>query len=337
MSETEIKISSLSTVSSVYDLRLPSRDLTGSNKCFLDFRSCSFGKPLPMLILGRQIREMVKKNEGVEFFCRSKDSAFRGYADHIGFFRYCGFDRGNKLGQAMGSNTYIPIQTFSAEAIKIASGDRPYGEIVEEKASELTHVLTQKRSGDLFVALSYSLREIMRNSIEHSFGKNVVLFGQYWPRNGNAEIVLFDDGVGIAEALSNNEERKAKPALELLECALQPGVTGTTEAERAYQDPSYRNSGFGLFVTSEFCAQHGLFRVISGKHGITRNRGSLVHHDWSFDGTCVQLSLNTRNLQNAAEQIESIIARGEELVPEQSPIKTASKASRLQSSWLQED
>ncbi|MCK0139172.1 ATP-binding protein [Aliiroseovarius sp. F47248L] len=290
---------------------------------------------MPMLILGKHIQQLIRNNSDVKFYCRTTSSDFRGYADHIGFFRYCGFDRGSKLGQAIGSNTYIPIQSISIDKIKIASGDRPYGEIVEEKASELTHILTQERSGDLFVALSYSLREIMRNAVEHSEGSNVVLFGQYWPKNGNAEIVLLDDGVGITKTLGDCVGYEGKSDQELLECSLEPGVTGTTEAERAHQDPSYRNSGFGLYVTSEFCAEHGLFQLISGSRGITRKKKALVHHDWLFEGTCVQLSLDTRNLKNAGEQIEEIIARGEKLVPEHIATKTASKASRIKSSWLE--
>lgn len=134
-----------------------------------------------MLLLGREIRTLKKNNPEIHLVCRSRSTQFRGYADHMGFFKYCGFNRGNHVGEALGSNTYLPIHVFDMDDWKAASGDRPYAEIVEEKSSELAHVLTQERNGGLFTAVQYSLREMMRNSVGHSFGDLLVVFAQYWP------------------------------------------------------------------------------------------------------------------------------------------------------------
>lgn len=171
----------LTTVTDVLALRLSKIDLSGIDRCVLDFTRCDFGEPLPMLLLGREIRTLKKNNPEIHLVCRSRSTQFRGYADHISFFKYCGFNRGNHVGEALGSNTYLPIHVFDMDDWKAASGDRPYAEIVEEKSSELAHVLTQERNGGLFTAVQYSLREMMRNSVGHSFGDLLVVFAQYWP------------------------------------------------------------------------------------------------------------------------------------------------------------
>ncbi len=236
---------------------------------------------------------MKRNNPDVEFVCRTRNNSFRGYADHIGFFRHMGFLRGNEPGAAWGSSTYLPIQSIDVNSLKEASGDRPYAEIVEEKSAELAGVLTQCDNGGVYTAIQYALREMLRNSVEHSFGDRIGLFGQFWPAKNLAEIVLYDNGIGIRRAITESGENTAASTEEALVLALRPGVSGVSENERQYQHENWRNSGFGLYVTSRFCSERGIFRVISEDAGLTMNKLGDARHNWRFDGTCIQMKLNT--------------------------------------------
>ena len=281
-----------------------------------------------MLLAASEVKEMTRNNPSVEFVCRSKDNHFRGYADHIGFFRHMGFLRGNQPGQAWGSTGYIPIQSIDANSLKEASGDRPYAEIVEEKSAELAGVLTQCQTGGVYTALQYALREMLRNSVEHSLCDKVVLFGQFWPRKDLAEIVLYDNGVGIRQTLTESGVNPAATTEEALELALRPGVSGVSEYERKHQHENWRNSGFGLYVTSRFCSERGIFRVISQDAGLTLSKHGRSKHDWRFHGTCIQMKLDTSDLEKSGDRILEIVTEGEVETGLSGEKRPASKSSK---------
>ncbi|MDG1353184.1 MAG: hypothetical protein P8P70_08475 [Sulfitobacter sp.] len=211
------------------------------------------------------------------------------------------------------------------DEIKIASGDRPYGEIVEEKSHELTEILLQDSRSEKFRAIRYAIREMMRNAVEHSLGQKIVIFGQYWPAREQAEIVIYDTGVGIASTLTDAKIGDGLSDVELLKVAIMPGVSSVSSAEMDWQNALWKNSGFGLFVTSRFCSKRGVFRVISGTAGITVNRKTIVDHDWRFDGTCIQMKIDTAHLDEAEKDIHEIISEGEQLL---GGGKTASKITK---------
>lgn len=311
MTKKIILPSRITTVSSVLGLGLSSISLSENEDCEIYFSDCQFGEPLPMLILGREIRSLVRNNRGSKITAYSRPNAFRGYADHVGFFRYCGFQRGNEPGEAFGSPNYIPITVLDLDDLKQASGDRPYAEIMIEKAYELTQVLMQQDSGQVFEIISYSIREMLRNAAEHSRSSVVVVFGQYWPARHRAEIALFDAGIGINASLSEAEIVDGTSDREALLKAVQPGITSVSEAERAYQDETFRNSGFGLYVTSKFFSEVGHFRLISGNEGLTLSATGALHHPWKFDGTCIQMSCDLRRMVGSIDRIAEIIKEGE--------------------------
>lgn len=266
-----------------------------------------------MLLIGREIRELMRNNRAMKFTFWTKSGNFREYADHVGFFRYCGIDRGKSMGEAFGSANYIPITLLDLNELRMASGDRPYAEIMEEKAAELTRILIQVDSGELYDVIQYSLRELLRNAIEHSRAAVLIMFGQYWPVTGQAEIALYDTGVGIATTLLEAGVPSTLSAGEILQEALKPGVTSVSATERSYQHAHYRNSGFGLYVTSQFFSKFGLFRVMSGNATVTINATGITTNNWSFRGTCVHLSFNTKSMEGSRDLIHRIIKEGEKV------------------------
>lgn len=301
-------------------------DLSSYARCVLSFADCTYAEPLPMIVLQREVCALIDRHPEVKFACKPGHTKFRGYADHIGYFKFLGFEGGNEIGEAKGSGNYVPIQVFDLNEMKVASGDRPYGEIIEEKASELAHILTQQGSGEVFKALQFSIREMMRNSIEHSLGGKVVFLGQYWPTKHEAEIVLCDDGCGVSKTLRTTQVVQSDK--EGLSLALRPGISGVTEFEKSHQDEPYRNSGFGLYVTSRLCSERGVFRIISGNAGLTLGGDDPTLHDWQFNGTSIQMKIRTDGLADVEGRIKSIVDEGERELAAVGLERKASSASK---------
>ena len=140
--------------------------------------------------------------------------------------------------------------------------------------------------------------------------------------------------VGIFRTLLDGGVLEQCDEVNALQLALQPGVTGVSQVERSHQPESNRNSGFGLYVTSQFCSERGIFRLISGNQGLTHSRGAETFHDWPFSGTCVQLKLNTSDLDAASDRIKEIVTEGEMLAAKEGRISEASLASKRSSNWI---
>ncbi|MEO0633846.1 MAG: ATP-binding protein [Pseudomonadota bacterium] len=332
MTEKTIEVPDrLTLVSHVERLGLDRLDLSGFTQCNLRFSNCSFGEPLPMLLLAKRFSELVRRHPDVAFQLRSRESQFRGYAEHIGYFRLLGFGRGNRPGEAIGSSTYIPIERLSISEMIERAGNQPIGRAVSGLARRLSTLLSQHTEGPLFDLFEYSFREIIRNSLEHSCGEELILFGQYWPARDRVEIVVMDDGVGIAENLYENEHIECKTNADALKFAILPGITGVPRAERVEQDERWGNSGFGLYVTSRLCSEGGLFRLLSGSGSLTLANGVRTEHPWPFGGTCVQLRFSTRDAASRIQRIEEIVTEGKQewqAIVGEIPV-AASAASRM--------
>ncbi|MFT5867327.1 MAG: hypothetical protein ACI82I_003087, partial [Gammaproteobacteria bacterium] len=107
--------------------------------------------------------------------------------------------------------------------------------------------------------------------------------------------------------------------------SMEPGVTGVSTAEREFQDETFRNSGFGLYVTSKFFSEVGFFRILSGDSAVTVNSNGVSEHTWSFQGTCILMSCDLTKMDGAGERILKIIEEGEEASGGLIEASTASK------------
>lgn len=292
-----------------------------------------------MLVLAKQFRGLVRRFPHVKFTMLSRPCNFRGYAEYMGFFKYLGFERGNGPNAAKGSKSYIPIRIFDLEKIRQLAGDEPIGLLIDREASALAEVLSQSSEGPLFDTFQYALRETMRNAAEHSKGSELAVFGQYWPTKKKAEIVILDNGIGIAETLYDNEYIDCQNERDALRFALLPGISGVSREERAIQHERWGNSGFGLFVTSRICSENGLFRILSGNNGLTLKGGVQIEHSWSARGTYIQLILNiddrTRMPARVKELVESAENRRLEIFQDY-PIQASAASKMLASDFRKE-
>ena len=93
-----------------------------------------------------------------------------GYAAHVGFFKYFGMSYGLAPSEAAGTINYVPITEVDVVSIRERAA-KTYvhaGEIIEDEARQLAKLLTRNEGGPVVDTLTYSIREIVRNVIEHS-------------------------------------------------------------------------------------------------------------------------------------------------------------------------
>lgn len=294
----------------IFELGWDKLSLPEGSECVIDMSTCTYGEPQGIILFAVTCRNLIKRHPSVTFKLRTASSSFTGYASHVGLFKYIGFDLGNAPNTATGSRTYTPIRTFSIPEIKEIAGEVPVGKYLTKFSTELSEVLCQASAGDVFDLFEYCFREVMRNAVEHGAGKNLVVFGQRWDANGVAEIVIYDDGIGIAETLYDNEYIDCNNGREALKFAILPGISGVSRDERFCQDEKWGNSGFGLYVTSRFCAEYGSFRMISGNDALTFSRGIQSEHKWALPGTFVQMRFSVEASSNQIKRINEIIEEG---------------------------
>ncbi|MBY6048602.1 hypothetical protein [Vannielia litorea] len=301
-------------------------------KIELDFRWCKFAEPFPLLYLSARLNKLRHSGVDIKTILPERGgNQFLGYASHVGFFDLIGQEIGRRVGEAYGSSSYFPIMQWSIDDVRRQAGDRPVAEKIDELAASMAKVLMQADTGDVFDVVKFSIREIVRNSFEHSRGKNCTFLGQYWPTRGEAEIVSLDDGIGIAETLWDNEYINASNNLAAIKLSLFPGVTGVSRSERSSQDYYWGNSGFGLYLLSNLFGDFGEFRIISNNDCLTLSNGKQYHRKVPFDGTGVALRFPVDQLGAAAARFPYLIEKGEKLRSEllrDFPIQ-ASTASKM--------
>lgn len=295
----------------IFELGWNKLSLPEGSECIIDMSNCTYGEPQGMILFAVTCRNLIKRHPSVTFKLRTAQNSFTNYASHVGLFKYIGFDLGNAPNTATGSRTYTPIRTFSVPKVKEVAGEIPVGKYLTQFSTELSKVLCQTGNGDIFDLFEYCFREVMRNAVEHGAGENLVVFGQRWDATGDAEIVIYDDGVGIAETLYDNEYIDCNNGREALKFAILPGISGVSLDERFSQDKKWGNSGFGLYVTSRFCAEYGSFRMISGDDALTFSRGAQSEHKWALPGTFVQMRFSVQASSSQITRINQIIDEGE--------------------------
>ena len=321
----------------VIDANLKPLD-TELDKLDFDFRWCAFAEPLPLLYLASRIRQFKSNNPGVEtsvILPKNPDKPFLGYARHIGFFDLIGVPEGRKVGEAWTSDTFFPITSWDIEATRKDAGTRPVAEKVDDFSADMAKVLMHTEKGDVFDMVQYGIREIVRNSMEHSKGSECIFLGQYWPQTGEAEIVALDNGVGISETLWDNEYVDFSNNLAGLKLSLFPGISGVSRDERVNQDSYWGNSGFGLYILSKLFGEFGEFNLLSNNDWIRLSKGRQFNYSCNFSGTAVSVRFPTNALEKAKRELPGIIKNGEKLRSElmkDYPVQasTASKMLRSQ-------
>jgi anti-sigma regulatory factor (Ser/Thr protein kinase) len=251
----------------------------------IDFSRLAYSWPTGILVTGSKLREWVNYRHSCGY--ESSTSGIKNtnhvhsYLRHLGFFDFIGMDEGNRVGEARGGATYIPITRISRPAINVSSAAsrEEWFAAIDEEARRVAGVLAGSfDDSEPLRTYKYSIREIIRNVFEHSQVSECFIFAQRWP-DGSAEIAIVDEGVGIAHTLA--QSHGAKTDAESLQLAVQPGVSRTSGGSG--EENIYENSGFGLYVLSELAASFGWFMLGSGSAALfglkqTRVVGEVPFH-----------------------------------------------------------
>lgn len=298
----------------------------------LDFSKLQFVEPFGMLFFATQLRQFREANPQSRFL--AEDYKKHSYAAYMGFFQTFGLNFGNVPGQAPGNSQYAPITCLSLEEFKqeAASKYEDEREAIERISMKLASVLVRQDSGPLYETLSYSLREIFRNVIEHSEAVAIWYAAQYWPEKGWAELCVLDEGVGIKASLERNPHLTITSDIDALKGALLPGISGVAYKGGPKQHKGiWANSGYGLFMTSQLCQRGGSFVITSGQGGfLMRSEGQ---HSFvsAFQGTAIRMQFYVPTIQELSKTLDELRQLGAEIAGtlKQNANITASMSSRM--------
>lgn len=288
----------------------------GCTTLIFDFKKSSLIEPFAMLMISSEISRYRHKYEDIEFKC----SNFRHmtYAGHMGFFKSFGLDFGKSPGEANGSSRYVPLTIYNTSEIEKSAASKgiEIGDEVEEISRQLSFTLCHTDEGALFDTLSYSIREIMRNVVEHSHAERFGICAQYWPSKNKAEVAIFDRGIGIKSSLSHNPHIDASDDKRALNYALMPAVSGKAfKGSRVKQKGHWANSGFGLYMTNRICRNGGTFFICSGDTGmlLTKKSDAKRYFSTNLNGTAVRLVLKTDQLSSLKDALDNYRNEGYEI------------------------
>lgn len=278
------------------------------NKNYIfDFGSTKKIDPFSLLFLSNELIFFKKQNPDSKFFAKNYDHF--SYAAHMGFFKAFGLDFGKNPGEANGSKTYYPLTIFDTNEIRKKAGEllvNP-GEYLEEKAEKISDILTQKKDPVVTEVLKYSIREILRNIIEHSNSIKFSFCAQYLPSLGKVTFAVLDSGVGLKNTLQNNPKINVKNDLEAINWSLKPGVSGKTyPGQKNKPTGEWANSGFGLYMTSNICKRGGSFFIASGKKGVFLSDKQTKEFDLNSHGTIVVMTINLNKIDTLSKMLSDL-------------------------------
>ncbi|MHA6609280.1 hypothetical protein [Photobacterium damselae] len=281
---------------------------SGKQKVVIDFSRMGRVEPFTMIYVAKYIREFNRRNKETTVSCCGHKE--KEYAANMAFFRAFGLKYGREPSCTQGNDRFVPftilrIQTITDEADK---SWKPEQDIIEQRSEQLAQILSQQEGTNLVDALTFSIREIMRNVYEHSGSKSIEYCAQYWPTYHKVEIAIADNGIGLRESLKLNPFVEVENDSDAIQQALMPAISSKNyKGARIDTSNPWHNSGFGLYMSSRICRLGGSFLVCSGDHGIKLNEMGKEHInlDHPCTGTVVRMVLNTSKLS----ELNSMLAK----------------------------
>lgn len=308
------------------------RCLPAADEYVFDFEKVSWIPPFSLLYVSSEIQLCVTRNESCKFAVRNH--THMGYAAHMGFFKAFQVEYGNLPGEAVGSDTYAPIAIFECDELRreASAACVEIGDTIESKSHDLARLLSRQESGDLFDAITYCLREIMRNAVEHSQSNQFGVCAQFWPKTGRVEMTVLDRGIGIRAALRENTRLQVSSDKEALDLAVMPGISGKAINQRGKSRYDFwAHSGFGLYMTSRLCRRGGSFFIASGDNGLLLKPGVKQGMPLLFEGTVIRLNLCVDSLRDLNSSLQQFRDDGYEVAAQfgKTAVLSASTASQM--------
>lgn len=279
-------------------------------------------EPIAMLLLGSALRELQQRDDGkvhVEFVGRD-DIQRQGhaYAARMGFWWSIGEDPEPPIRSTNPSGATIPItRVLYSDLFRQSGGRDPVrsGLVSKAAAQAATSLCGSDKPSPLWDALEYSLREMFRNTFEHSRSDAIWYTASTRPRKDDVQLAIADQGCGIRKSLQDSGLYEFRDDAEAIERALRPGVSRNERRQRSEeelnrireefpgQDPTeWDNSGYGLTLTTELCRHAGQYTVVSGNASVSYNRASIVSFA-SHKGTALRFVLQPSRIEQALKEV----------------------------------
>jgi hypothetical protein len=286
--------------------------LEDSKDYIFNFINLADVQPFTMAYVSNEIKRFRQSKPESRF--RAINHEKKTYTAHMGFFSAFGLNFGNKPGEAKGSNTYLPLTILNVSELEKEAiiSFCHIGDILEEKSKLIARLLTRQDSGDLVDTLTFSIREIMRNVVEHSNSEIIEYCAQYWPTKNLVEVAILDTGDGIKKGLSSNPYLNLTSERDAIHYALLPGISGKMyKGIIKRKNDNWQNSGFGLYMTSRICRNGGSFFLVSNDKGIFLEDKSKKDFDCNYQGTALRLRINTKKIDSYSKMLEKYKNEGD--------------------------
>ncbi|RVP83719.1 hypothetical protein [Sinorhizobium meliloti] len=280
----------------------------------LEFTSSNtFFAPFSMLFIACKLKSLRNSNPDLKITCAGHE--LHAYPAHMGFFKLLGVDHGRDVGEAWGSENYLPITELRKDQLYENPLDQ-YQEIpdlIQRTADRLALVISRDRraNGDMYDVLSYSVREVMRNVFEHSGATTLYYCAQFWPRSNKVEFAVADFGMGIRQGLGTNPNFRFATDKQAIEYSLLPGVSGKTHLPRTSN--TWFNSGYGLYMTNRLARNGGNFVLASGTTAIHLSRKTKNNYRTSFPGTALRFNMDVNEIGNVQKRLAEFRADAAEI------------------------
>jgi len=320
MTHKRIEVPSRLTFQNSIDFVRNLRSIESHKELEFDFSKLVTIDPFSLLLVSSEIQRCRSRLEDSNFIATNFEHCT--YPAHMGFFQAFGMKFGKRPGEAKGSSTYIPINIYNTRDIKDDARELMINpaELLESRAKEIANVLTRTDDGDLNEVLTYCLREIFRNVIEHSHADQFGFCAQYRPSLNRVSFSIIDRGIGLKDSLKDNPTLELNNDEEAIRAALQPATSGKVyKGQKRKPKGEWANSGYGLFMTSNICRRGGGFFVASGNVGYYTSENKERILETPFNGTALNLALDTNRIGKLQTMLREI---------DDTDIKSKSKPSK---------
>ncbi|GAB1308558.1 hypothetical protein KH5_12410 [Urechidicola sp. KH5] len=307
MTRKKIEVPTRLTFQNSIDFVRDLRALKPHKEIEFDFSSLNTIDPFSLLLVSSEIQRCRSRFEESKFIATHFDHCT--YPAHMGFFQAFGMNFGKRPGEAKGSSTYIPINIYNTREIKQDARELMINpaELLESRAKEISNVLTRSEKGDLNEVLTYCLREIFRNVIEHSHAEQFGFCAQYRPSLNRVSFSIIDRGIGLKESLSDNPTLELNNDEDAIRAALRPATSGKVyKGQKRKPKGEWANSGYGLFMTSNICKRGGGFFMASGELGYYTSENKERLLETPFKGTALNLALDTNRIKDLQTMLREI-------------------------------
>jgi hypothetical protein len=315
MPKNHIVVPSVLDLHSALEFSITLSELEECEGFVFDFVKTNRVEPFAMLLVSSEIMRLKKRFPDIESECINYEKMT--YAGHMGFFQAFKMDFGKAPGEAKGSAQYIPLTIFDCERLvkEAARKGIEVGDEVEEESRKISAMLCGETEGDVYDTLAYSVRELMRNVVEHSQARRFGICAQLWPTQNKIEVAILDRGIGLRESLSPNPHLDVSDHKQAINYALMPAVSGKAfKGTRVKQSGPWANSGFGLYMTNRICRGGGTFFIATGDTGMLLTKGEGKRYfRCNFQGTAIRMVMRTDQIASLRESLDKYRKEGYEI------------------------